>query len=675
MSRVRASAVLALSFLAALAVSSLIVQPPIDLPVARALLLLIRDLLAVAVLILLAAGLGTLLIRSGLPRLHPLTLAAMRALVGLGAVSVAVLLIGLAGRLPPSWLAWVLSLAALAVLQRPIRVWLAALTDHLAIAASPPPDRLTRWLSRGVAALLALSLLLALAPPTAWDALTYHLAGPQAYLQAGRILSVPDNHFLGFPQHVEMLYLWLMLLARPQAAAVLHWGFGVLTLILLGGSARRLGSPQAAWLAAVILLTGQSLWLEAGWPYVDLAGAAHITAAALILCAAGEASAALRTRLALWAGIFIGLAMSTKYTSAGAALGVAAAVAWISRREGAAVLLRRLTLTAGVAFLVFLPWLIKNALLDGNPISPFGWGTAGFDRLDSWYYLRPGTGLSLGNLLVVPLQATVFGREGHAPYVASISPLLVGLLPLIAVGWRRRPVPVRAAVVILLIISGGAYAAWLVGAAASWFLVQSRLLHGVFPLLALVGGLALDAPAVVQSRLRGLIGPGRAIVLVVLASGLLTSGVATVRAAPAGVLLGLESEQAYLLRRLGAHYAAMQEINRLPPDARVLTLWEPRIFYCEQGRCVPDSLINQWWHDRQVQPDPGQIASQWQQEGITHVLIFEAGLDYLYREEPHEPLSAADMAALDELRRRHMMLLWNGYGAYNLYALTPGGLP
>src|SRR5438270_502829 len=116
--------------------------------------------------------------------------------------------------------------------------WLAALLISYMVAQQYLNLGLLEALGRIVVdfaavAVLAMALIAALAPPTAWDVLTYHLAAPQHYIDVGRIAAFPENHFLGFPELMEMLNLWLLLTARPQAAALLHWTFGVLTLLLV----------------------------------------------------------------------------------------------------------------------------------------------------------------------------------------------------------------------------------------------------------------------------------------------------------------------------------------------------------------------------------------------------------------------------------------------------------
>lgn len=666
MNRTRLGLTLIVALLTALVVSYVVAQKLLLGETGLALLLILRDFAAAAAVLWLGGAVGTLLMPD-LPRSTSLTRDALRALIGLGVLSPIVLIVGLLGMIPTPLLAWAVILSLLLLLRKYAWNWLEEIRDSVALTFSYTPDSFTLWLRRGVIALLGLALIAALAPPSGWDSLVYHLAGPQRYISIGRIDAFPENHFLGFPQLAEMLYLWVMVLARPQAAALLHAGFGGLILLTALGITRRLRHPSAGWLTIVILLVGLTFWGEFSWSYNDLATTAYITGAAALLLNALEVGRSQRDSFYLWVGLLTGMAMGTKYTAVGATLGIAVMVVWITRQDGVASIIRALAVVTGAALIAFAPWLIKNLILYANPIAPFGPGTIAFDKLDQWYYLRPGSGLSLPTLLIVPLQATVFGHEGSSPYQASIGPLLIGLLPLPLIGWKRRPEQDRHTIALLTMLIVPAYLVWIVGAGITMFTAQPRLIYQIFPALALIGALGLDGLVAVPRAadygrlLRGL-------VLVMLAITVGGAVIELARINPLPVALGLEDEDIYLSNRLGTHYVAMQQVASLPETSKVLTLWEPRTLYCK-NRCIPDSMIDQWWHDREVYGDPLAILGHWRDQGYTHVLIFEAGMRFLYEHEPYDPMGDEDIDAIDNLRP-HMHKLWQDpVGSYTLYAL------
>jgi len=188
--------------------------------VGLALAYLVQTFLAAGFIIYLSGSVGTLI----LPRLdgfEVLERAALRSLSGLAVLSVSGLVLGMLGLYPPSGVLWGLMVAFnVALWFRWGRVWWSDLRVGISEAWAVDGG-FYRWLKWGVAALLAIAFLLALPPPTKWDAMTYHLAGPAKYLAVGRVIGYPENHFLGFPQLVETLFTWAMLMIGPQAAVLI----------------------------------------------------------------------------------------------------------------------------------------------------------------------------------------------------------------------------------------------------------------------------------------------------------------------------------------------------------------------------------------------------------------------------------------------------------------------
>ncbi|MCZ7544117.1 MAG: hypothetical protein M5R40_11570 [Anaerolineae bacterium] len=159
--------------------------------------------------------------------------------------------------------------------------------------------------------------------------------GPKLFVEAGRFRGDVDNHFFGFPQLVEMLYLWLMSWRGPAAgAALIHWAFGVLMLMLAGGFAARLtGKARVGLMAAAVLLTAETIWWEFAWPYVDLAAMAYVMAGFVLLDVWREESAL--PALAV-AGLMAGCALGAKYTTVGAVAGLGVLALWDRVAQSAA---------------------------------------------------------------------------------------------------------------------------------------------------------------------------------------------------------------------------------------------------------------------------------------------------------------------------------------------------
>ena len=639
-------------------------------------LLDLADSLAVALLVGLGGALGALILpRPG--RLSALERASVQAMLGLGGLSLIVLALGLVGWYPPGWLAWLITLAGLIALHRPALRWLADLRAGLGEAfrfrtgvdQRPLLRTFGGWVIVSACVLLVLSIVPSLAPPTAWDTLVYHLAGPRLYIQAGRIVPFTSLHFLGFPFLTEMLYLWLMLMARAQAGALLHATFGLMIGMLLVGMGRRLDRPLAGWVALLALLASNETRSQLQSAFSDLSAAAYVTAGLwLVLDAfAGDAP---DWRSLLWAGVMAGLALGTKYSAAGAVIGLGLAALWLARRAGLAGMLRAGLVLTVPALIVFAPWAIKNLLMYGNPVAPFVWGTAGFDRIDQVDYLHAGSGLSPVELVSYPLLFTFAGGVGDWGLYGSPGPLLAGLLPLTLVGWRTRPPAERRLIAAGLILGAAGLAYWALGAATTYYLISLRLIYPVFPAVALAGALGL-------SGLAGLSLPvplerlGKLAVLVTAVAIPLIVAVSILRAPqPVQVTFGLLSERDYLADALPGYYDAIQQVNALPPTAHVLMLWESRTFYCQRD-CIPDSLLNRWRHDLLLQPDPHKVIAAWKAAGTDYVLICDIGMQsaFVWNQRGPVMLTQANVDQLDSARQADLRLLWRDPGPYHAYSL------
>ncbi len=588
--------------------------------------------------------------------------AALSVGIGLGALSAATLALGLVGLLRAEIGALLMFIVAV-VFFRSIRVWMRDIRS--ALDALSTPSRLSRWSLAFCAMALTFSFLQALAPATAWDSLVYHLKGPELYLASGRIDLPFDLPYLGFPQFQEMLFLLARLIGAPNVAS-LHWVFAAATVLLVHSAARRIWGESNGWIAAAIFLSSQTIASLAGWPYVDLTLAFHVTAAFACIEHYRDDADPAWLRLA---GAFTGFAMATKYTAVPAVAGLVIAVCAGSGPE-------RRFLSRLIQFLVFavlaaLPWYLKNWVTTGNPVYPFLFDAPYWDAYRAGWYGRFGTGLAFTapvRLLTAPIEATIFGVEGHDPYAATIGALYLMFVPVgFIIGRRLRPIRD------MVIVCGVAYLGWLAMIAGSALLVQTRLLFPVFPLLAVT---AADGVEALRRSERLTFGVRRLVSLVIVASLALTAFGLVAEFGNRGILSilgGGQSSEAYRVSQLGWYALAMQEINRLPVGARVLFLWEPRSLYCRID-CRPDALLDRWWHDRRIIGSAGAIAATWRDRGITHVLFHRKGYEFIVDAE-FDPISDDDQLALAELIDSRLALVRDVGGAYQLYAWRAENTP
>ncbi len=569
--------------------------------------------------------------------------------VGLGILYLAGLGLGAMGLLRPAyiWLITVLGLAATGP----------ELYRSLRGARLPKPlNRFEAFLAFYLAFSLGLALLQALTPPTAWDSLVYHLTGPKFYLKEGRIFHPTDLPYLGFPELVEMLFTWGMALTGERTAAVIHWFYGLL------GALIGLGFCESPYFTGALILSAPTAFILMTWPYVDIALLVYATLTFQALVFHRETGS---SRWLILAGVMAGFALSVKYT----AVAVLAAGFLLLFTTGR----RKESLIFSVtALLLFSPWLVKNLILTGNPIYPFFFKGIYWDEWRRWWFGRPWTGFATTapwKLLTAPWDATIWGIDGAIGYSASLGPLFLGLLPLLA-GWRLLDRRERLRIRDALLFFSMPYAFWLFGLAWSYQLIQGRLLLPAFGVLALAIALGIKALERLPVKPLNLGWLFRAAISLVLALTLVEFSLGFLKLAPLKVILGLEGEEAFLARRLGWYIKAVEFINqKLPDNAKVLFLWEPKTYHCLK-ECVPDSLLDRFLHSLYLYGyDAEALISAWRREGITHLLLYRTGLNYLV-DEGFDPIGPKELEELDEVLSLCRKVEDFG-GVYQLFELPP----
>jgi hypothetical protein len=253
-----------------------------------------------------------------------------------------------------------------------------------------------------------MSLIASLAPPHQSDAMRYHLAAPAAWTQAGQWHYMRDSAFSNFPFTIESLYMLFLTLGQDTACRVLHCSFFIGTLLAIHAFSRRMHSASAGLLSAAIFATIPFVPGLASWAFIEMGMTFYyvLTFYALVLWM----NATFRrkgkkgwlgayqleprsTPMAILAGICCGLAMGIKYTSLFLAVfcffALLILMLWKKRQDTLRHFQHQTTqegedsfvspqprwlelfLFTLIASLVFLPWLVKNWIVTGNPFFPF----------------------------------------------------------------------------------------------------------------------------------------------------------------------------------------------------------------------------------------------------------------------------------------------------------------
>lgn len=617
----------------------------------------LTDLAAALWMAIAALGAGLFLWQRLAPaESDPLATLVLSAGLGAGSLGLSVLVLGLLGLLSKTLLIALLLILTLPTLPQTLRLL-------RKLSWRRPPSLVGLFLFL----VTALALTLALMPPTSWDALFYHLKGPKLYLQAGRIQPGVDIPHLNFPSLMEMLFLLGMAIRSDVTAKLVHFLFlfslsGMIHII----ATRSLGLKRG-WTALVFLLATPLVPILSAWAYNDLALAYFAAAAIYTFVQWQERNDDEWLRLS---GVFAGFMMGLKYTAVVTPLFLIGLVAWHYRKDLRNAL-RPVLHFAVPAFILVLPWLLKNWAFTGNPVYPFLFGGRFWDGFRSAAYADPGSGIGLNPLALLRLPYDLTLGFADASQEGTIGPFYLIFLPFLLLyglsAARRKTSPGLRT---LLLYAAVSFAFWTFGVMSSRGLWQARLLlPGVVVLCPVLAKImddlqTLDHP---QFSLQRFLGLAIAFVLILLLS---TTVAGWLQVNPLAFLSGGETRAHYLQRRLGAHYGAMEAINNsLPDDAAVSFLWEPRSYYCD-GDCRPDSILDKFTHLEQQYGQAQAIAERWREQGITHILLFNAGLEFVL--DTDAPLVAPrDIQHLRNLQEHHLSPLVELEDVYTLYALQP----
>ncbi|HUS06556.1 MAG TPA: glycosyltransferase family 39 protein [Bryobacteraceae bacterium] len=202
----------------------------------------------------------------------------------------------------------------------------------------------------------------AMAPEFSPDGVTYHLGLVARYLREHGFHRIATNMYANLSQGTEMLFLFAFSIGRHSAAALVHCGFLMTLPLAMWSYARRFGFPAAGVVGAIFAFASPIVGIDGISAYNDVAVACVLFTLFLVI----QIWIAEKQRgLLIVIGLLAGFAFAIKYTAALAIVYACAMVLWHARRPRPALIV------AGCAALMFAPWMVKNYVLAGNPVSPF----------------------------------------------------------------------------------------------------------------------------------------------------------------------------------------------------------------------------------------------------------------------------------------------------------------
>ncbi|MBI5211453.1 MAG: hypothetical protein HY927_15885 [Elusimicrobia bacterium] len=498
----------------------------------------------------------------------------------------------------------------------------------------------------------------AMVPETFYDALVCHLALPARYLLEHRILPVPENSYAGIPALPQMLYgLTLAYDSWGISASMLHHSMLLWVACAMLGLARRLGvreagAPACAMFSLAPVVIAESFQVSVGmeWALFQL-----LFLAAFLAVPGSPAGSGERRGWLVVCGVFLGLAMATKYLAwvmPPAFLGALVCARWAGRRGAGPRLglpdAREAGVALAVAAAVVAPWVARNVLFYGNPAYPFFSSLfgSGAGVLPDWRQIadpgaRLGMVVSWEGLKGFLLHPWHFLRP-VMELNQSTGPLYLSLLPLLVLA----PAPRQER-----LLAWFCLAAWVM----LWLL--SPLTRFFIPLLAALS--VLLAAALSRGEAPWLRGP---LVAWSCAAGVSIGAIWVVlnvrQEARQEVLLGLRPYAALLGHTAVSYptppYAGFEYVNaRAEPDARVLLLGDSRSFHLRRpavASSVDHPAVLETWANASA--DGSALWGLFHRNGIRYVV---ENRGEMFRTASRLDLSETGLRSLRDFWRRHAL--------------------
>jgi hypothetical protein len=485
---------------------------------------------------------------------------------------------------------------------------------------------------------LLLSLVSALAPPTAKDALLYHLSVPKAFVAQGNNAIIEGNIASFLTLGAEVQTVWAMLLGNAfnlrtgeTAAGATMFMFAPLLVLVIYGWAREFAiETDWAWLAALIVAAIPTFYYVASSGYVDLALALFVTVA---IRSIGKWWTSLENKWLVYTAVALGAALSIKLTTAFVIAALALIVLLRARQEqsidgnasenaGTGSIVAKGFGAFFIAALLASPWYLRTWAATGSPIFPFymnlwkasatGWDAERsllFQAINSAY---GGADKSIFDYLLAPAKISLQAQPEIPQFydgVLGVS-FLLGLI-LIVWAWRQFDLPVE--IKIAVGASGIVFLFWLFSSE------QLRYLLPIMPSLAVATIVSANLISQTRNSLRKTFFAG---LLMSALLGVLTGAAWFAAKNPLRVVLGGESREDYLTRQID-YYEYYKIINNdLPPDARIWLINMRRDSYHLDRAYLSDYMFEDWTLKKLV--EESQNVNDLRQKarvlGVTHVL-------------------------------------------------------
>lgn len=271
------------------------------------------------------------------------------------------------------------------------------------------------------------------------DEIIYHLAVPKYWLNNG-LVNPSFSHFFYYPPLVFFFNYMVLLCSYPVLSHLFHLVFLILTVCLLYVY---FNNKFVANLLSLLLITLQPTLKFSYVAYADFYLFFFVVASLLLIKRWYEEGKDFNLYLS---AIMCGLGLNTKYNMLVVALVLYILIFWFSYLKSLSFK-KAIFYTVSykiISVFMFLPFLVRNYLLTGNPIYPLlnvffsVHNDFAFEKVSHFLFRKVFYNEALWQILLNPLAVFFYGRENNFKFFDGVLNPFFVILPIIIVFFIKR---------------------------------------------------------------------------------------------------------------------------------------------------------------------------------------------------------------------------------------------
>ncbi len=208
-----------------------------------------------------------------------------------------------------------------------------------------------------------------LGPEIGFDALWYHLSLPKIFLSEHSVSHISGGlfYYSEIPKLGEMFYIRALALGNENTAKLIHFMFGLLSLVALYKVSRKFFDTKLSLLACLLFYSNLVVGWESTTAYIDLF---RTFFEIMAFWAFLEWVNSKEKKWMYESAIMTGLAISTKLISLGSLLVFTLLIFYVLRRTSFREIVKTILTFCLIALFVVSPWFIFSYFNTGNPVYP-----------------------------------------------------------------------------------------------------------------------------------------------------------------------------------------------------------------------------------------------------------------------------------------------------------------